>query len=242
MANPTGRPAEGDQGERPRRPGSLRSGVRWTVERARGGAGTLLARGVPDAPTVRVARVDAPALVLGSTQPDSAVNWPVTRSAGVDVVRRRSGGGAVLVVPTEIVWIDVVLPAGHALWEADVSRSFGWLGATWVAALGDLGVENATVHAGGLQCTPWSRQVCFGGLGPGEVAVAGRKVVGIAQRRTRETCLFQCAVPLRWNPSPLVEMLAIAERARAAAELSTSVLPVERPAADVEAAFLASLP
>ncbi|MDQ3757058.1 MAG: hypothetical protein M3394_04340, partial [Actinomycetota bacterium] len=54
-----------------------------------------------------------------------------------------------------------------------------------------------------------SRQVCFAGLGPGEVSVGGRKVVGIAQRRTRFGALFQCAVHRTWDPAPLVARLGL---------------------------------
>jgi hypothetical protein len=38
-------------------------------------------------------------------------------------------------------------------------------------------------------------------------------VVGIAQRRTRESALFQCAVNLRWDPAPLVRALGLPEAA-----------------------------
>ena len=65
-------------------------------------------------------------------------------------------------------------------------------------------VADAVVHRGGLVATPWSRQVCFAGLGPGEVTVAGRKVVGVAQRRTRHGARFQVAALLRWDPAALV--------------------------------------
>lgn len=35
----------------------------------------------------------------------------------------------------------------------------------------------------------------------------GPKVVGISQRRSRDTARFQCAVPLRWDASFLVSLL-----------------------------------
>ena len=49
--------------------------------------------------------------------------------------------------------------------------------------------------------------VCFAGLGPGEVTVDGRKVVGISQRRTRAWARFQCAALGRWDPAALAELL-----------------------------------
>ena len=55
--------------------------------------------------------VDRPALVLGSTQRAEVVDERACADAGVEVVRRRSGGGAVLLEPGAVVWFDVVVPA-----------------------------------------------------------------------------------------------------------------------------------
>ena len=45
----------------------------------------------------------------------TAIDLDVACAApGVEVVRRRSGGGAVLLVPGEVVWFDVVVPVAHA--------------------------------------------------------------------------------------------------------------------------------
>lgn len=172
-----------------------------------------------------------PAVVLGSTQPDSVL------VPGTPAVRRRSGGGAVLVEPGGLVWVDVFVPAGDPLWEADVGRAFAWLGRVWAAALG---AGAARAHAGPLITTPWSRLVCFAGLGPGEVTVAGAKVVGMAQRRTRAGALFQCAALLEWRPERLLGRLALTddERRRATADLAGVARGVD---VDVDA-FLDHLP
>jgi lipoate-protein ligase A len=181
--------------------------------------------------TARVVEVTAPGLVLGSTQ-------PAVDAGGVDVVRRRSGGGAVLVRPGEVVWVDVVLPADDPLWDADVSRSFHWLGQAWVDALASLGVDGA-MHTGAMVCTAWCRQVCFAGIGSGEVTVEGRKVVGLSQRRTRAGALFHCAALLRWDPNEIVRLLGLDPAVAAEIEPLAAALPLE--ANDVERAFLREL-
>ena len=109
-----------------------------------------------------------PALVLGSTQPDAVVDHEAAAARGVDVVRRRSGGGAVLVEPGGVVWVDVVIPPDDALWDEDVGRAAHWVGDAWAAALASAGVDGAAVHRGGLVTTAWSRLVCFAGVGAGE--------------------------------------------------------------------------
>ena len=82
------------------------------------------------------------------------------------------------------------------------------MGEAWGAALGELGVS-AAVHRGPLVRSTWSADVCFAGLGPGEVTVGGRKVVGISQRRTRAAARFQCAALGRWDPAAIVPLLGL---------------------------------
>ncbi len=122
--------------------------------------------------------------------------------------------------PGALVWVDVVVPKGDPLWEDDVGRAFWWLGEVWAAALASVGVDGAEVNRAGLVPSPWSPKVCFAGLGSGEVTVAGRKVVGMAQRRTRHGALFQCALPLEWRPERLLDVLALSREERAAAEVA----------------------
>jgi lipoate-protein ligase A len=186
--------------------------------------------------------VTHPAVVLGSTQPDSHV---ASRNGPLEVVRRRSGGGAVLVEPDRVVWADVVVPLGDRLWHHDVGRAAWWLGEAWLAALADLDQGEGVVHRGGLVRSAWSPWVCFAGLGPGEVTIAGRKVLGMAQRRTRNGALFQCALPLAWDPAALLGALALSaeQRVAAALELQAGVQPLTAiSSTQVEAALLSRLP
>jgi lipoate-protein ligase A len=155
--------------------------------------------------------------VLGSTQRDEVVDRAACAAAGAEVVRRRSGGGAVLLEPGAQLWIDVLLPAGDPRWSDDVGHAFLWLGEVWRRALGELGIE-ARVHEGGLCTTEWSRLVCFGGLGTGEVTDPdGVKLVGISQRRSRAGARFQCQALLRWDPERLLGLLALAPDERSSA-------------------------
>jgi lipoate---protein ligase len=173
-----------------------------------------------------------PCVVLGSTQPDEEVDRRRAAELGIAVARRRTGGGAVFVDAEDPVWVDLWLPGDDPLVSPDVGRSFDWLGEAWAAALGAVGVRArsprevaeprsaAPVAARGA----WSSSVCFAGAGRGEVFDPdGRKIVGLAQRRTRTGSWFQSACLLRWEPGPLLETLSLAgpERARARRELSS---------------------
>lgn len=218
----------------------------WTVERRPGGAGALHALPLPDpvTRTVWVCEPTAPALVLGSAQPEAHVDREACRRAGVEVVRRRSGGGAVLVAPGAQLWLDVLLPAGDELWSDDVGRAFHWVGEVWAAALADVGIAGA-VHRGPLRAGPWSSHICFAGVGPGEVLDgAGRKVVGLSQRRTRAGARFQGTALARWEPAALVDLLALPPegRAGAVAALRDGARGVGPDLAALEAAVLRHLP
>ncbi|MGA9279297.1 lipoate--protein ligase family protein [Ilumatobacter sp.] len=165
----------------------------YRVVRRRSTAAEFHALEIPDPPRaeVWVHEITAPAVVLGSTQREDAVDLDACRRAGVDVVRRRSGGGAVLLVPDQVVWVDVILPAGSPGWADDVHRPMVWLGERFVEAFSAAGTDGAVVHDGAMVSTGWSRLVCFDGLGPGELTLGGAKLVGISQRRTRAAARLQ---------------------------------------------------
>jgi lipoate-protein ligase A len=190
---------------------------KWgTVAQLHAASAALLGPDGSDAMTRRVRLLHATndGLVLGSGQPSADVDAARAHAAGFSVVRRRSGGGSVLVGPGRVLWIDVVVPRRDPLWEDDVGRAFWWLGDLWVHALARAGLGAAEVWRGGLRRSAWSSRVCFAGLGPGEVTVGERKVVGMAQRRTRLGALFQCALPVVWDPVALLDVLALEERER----------------------------
>ncbi|HQZ35032.1 MAG TPA: hypothetical protein PK020_11440 [Ilumatobacteraceae bacterium] len=186
----------------------------WLMAHSHGDAGVFHSTNPFPRRSATFHTVERPTLALGSAQPDRDVDERVARALRVDVVRRRSGGGAVLLIPGEFLWLDLVLPADDALWLADVAQAMVWVGELWQRALAASGVAGE-VHREGLITTPWSRQVCFAGVGTGEVMAGGSKLVGISQRRTREFARFQSMCHLRWRPE-LAAALVAAPRPSAA--------------------------
>jgi lipoate-protein ligase A len=133
---------------------------------------------------------DDAAVVIGSAQPEADFDPGRLAAAGLALVRRRSGGGAVLLVPGRQVWVDVFVPSDDELAEPDVGKSFSWLGDTFAQAIANV-LGGATdeaeieVSRASVDTRPWSKVLCYAGFGAGEVTVAGRKVVGMSQRRDR---------------------------------------------------------
>jgi lipoate-protein ligase A len=214
------------------------AGAPWHLSHHIGNAGSFHSREPVRERAVWSFAVEKPTLALGSAQRRDSVDLVVADALGIDVIHRRSGGGGVLLLPGEFVWIDVVIPAGDPLWDPDVGRSMLWVGEWWRRGLASIGIAG-TVHEGGLVASPWSRQVCFSGLGTGEVVDGARKLVGISQRRTREWARFQTMVHLRWRPE-LVAAL-VAHPAPQPIDLAALVATVDLAAPAVVTALLAAL-
>jgi len=190
---------------------------------------------------VRIFTVQDSALVLGSTQSVDDVDTAVAQHLMIDVFRRRSGGGAVLLQPNAQLWCDVFITKADQLWSEDVGVASHWLGDVWAEALGSQGFDDAVVHRGPMQVTVSSSVLCFAGLGPGEVTIDGAKCVGISQRRTREGARFQCSVPAVWN-SELHEQLLGPGLQRVGGDLSALRAHPVTDSAGLLAAFEAALP
>ncbi len=139
-----------------------------------------------------------PALIVGSSQSVDVVSADGAAAAGVDVVRRRSGGGVVWVHPVDSVWIDVTIPRDDRLWVDDIGTSMLWLGEVLTDALSPW--VAGSVHRGTFDAGDHGRDVCFASTSPGEVFVGAAKLAGISQRRGRTGARMQCVVYRRWAP------------------------------------------
>ncbi len=188
-----------------------------------------------------VPRLDAdPTLVLGSTQPTEIVDAAQAEDRGVTIARRRSGGGMVMVSDADVIWVDVIIDDTSPHWTPDVVRAFEWVGAACRRALDDLG-HPTEMHTG--PPLPSTRpEICFAGIGPGELIAGTRKVVGISQRRTRTAARFQIAVLRRWRPADYTDLLALDETARgvASAQLAEVATGIDSAPESVVSALLSA--
>lgn len=148
------------------------------------------------APTVVRWEVDGPSLVLSQGSRVDA-DTVACAAAGVDVVRRGSGGGPVLWTK-DLLAFDVFVPRDHPLWSADVVEAYRWLGELFADVLSGQGVRDVRAvtvdQARELNDPELARLACYGGVSPWEVLVGGRKVVGLSQVRRRSGVLLQVGI------------------------------------------------
>jgi hypothetical protein len=159
--------------------------MRWTQRDLAGSAAALHACEpsaersitwmIPDEPTWCIGN----AQLRGGEWGPAALPADVLDTQGVPCIRRRSGGGAVLVAPNTSLWCDVSIGRFDPLWKADVERSFDWLGELCRRALRTAAPDLPwDCHHG----PPLERQagaaLCFAGVGHGELMSGERKAVG----------------------------------------------------------------
>ena len=162
-------------------------------------------------PTLRFYAWSPPCLSLGRSQPLADVDRAACRAAGVDLVRRPTGGRAIL--HTDELTYSVALLQSDPRAEGGVLESYRRLSEGLLVGLRTLGVDadQATGHRGGA---PRQAPVCFEVPSAYEIVVAGRKLVGSAQWRGRRGVLQHGSLPLRGDLGRIVDYLAFGDAER----------------------------
>jgi len=162
-------------------------------------------------PTLRFYAWSPPCLSLGRSQPLADVDAGACRAAGVDLVRRPSGGRAIL--HTDELTYSVALAQADPRATGEVVEGYRRLSEGLLAGLRRLGVQ-AVEAAGPRKPAGDPTAICFETPSTYELTVAGYKLVGSAQWRTRGGVLQHGALPLHGDITRIVGCLALAEDER----------------------------
>jgi len=196
-------------------------------------------------PTLRFYAWQPACLSLGRAQPAGDVKLEELRIAGFGLVRRPTGGRAILHVD-ELTY-SVVAPEGEPRVSGGVVESYRRISAGLIRGLELLGVGNLAADRR-VQERSANGPVCFEVPSDYEITAGGRKLVGSAQVRSRGVVLQHGALPLEGDIARICAFLkanATPERVRARATTLMEALarPVswEEAAAALEGGFAQAL-
>lgn len=164
----------------------------------------------PSAPTLRLYGWKPPALSLGRKQPAAGARDPeYLRSQGIELVRRPTGGRAVLHEHERTYAVAGRLRSDP--FPGGVLDTYSRIAAALVSAMRRLGIaaDPAPPRPGGT-ARPDAFPVCFDGPTAYEVTVGGRKLVGSAQVRRRGGFLQHGSILLRADADRLSRAIGVA--------------------------------
>jgi len=176
------------------------------------------------APTVRLYAWEAPCLSLGRGQRIADVDRQAVEAAGYDLVRRPTGGRAILHID-ELTY-SVIVPKDDARVAGSVVESYRRLSGGLMRALELLGVPDLAADQR-VEGRGHKGPVCFEVPSDYEITSGGRKLVGSAQMRAEGVVLQHGSVPLHGDIARICPLLASHPdpvRVRARATTVTEVL------------------
>ena len=155
-------------------------------------------------PTIWVIEPNDSCLVLGKSQRGRAfLNLSYLEEQSINLAVRHSGGGAVLVAPEDMLWVDIFVPKESKFWIEDIAKASIWIGKIWHNALKRLDIE-CSLFDENFSRSEASDLICFVGRAPGELFINDRKILGISQRRSKFGTRFQCALIINWKPEHMI--------------------------------------
>jgi lipoyl(octanoyl) transferase len=169
------------------------------------------------APVLRLYSWEGPWLSLGYGQPLHAATAAACRDAGVEILRRVTGGRAVL-HGADLTY-GVAAPA-EAL-PAGLDASYRLLSDAIRLALRELGVEAERAPAAAA-VAPSAGFDCFASPATDEICVAGRKLAGSAQRRVAGAVLQHGSIRVEPDPVAVARAVGLGPGATSLRELGVS--------------------
>ncbi len=154
-------------------------------------------------PTLRLYKPVIPCLSLGASQSYSDVDEEKLFNMGWDIIRRPSGGMAVLHAD-ELIY-SVIGPKSDPRLEGRLADSYHQISRAILEALKILGVPGE-IHSGKNAKAP-KQPVCFENPSDFEITIHGKKIIGNAQAR-RLNCLIQHgSLPLTGDLTRITKVL-----------------------------------
>lgn len=154
-------------------------------------------------PTLRFYSWNPPCLSLGYSQPYTDIDQAQFQESGWDVVRRPTGGRAIL--HTDELTYAVIGPRSDPRLEGGLMQTYQSLSKALYESLVLMGLP-VEIHQGKNPLTN-SQPVCFENPSDFEITVAGKKIIGSAQARKRNALLQHGSLPLGGDLTRITRVL-----------------------------------
>lgn len=155
-------------------------------------------------PTLRLYGWEPPCLSLGRAQPFADVDISALEANGWELVRRPTGGRAIL--HTDELTYSVIAPASNPHVSGSLLESYHHLAQALLAALNALNV-NADMKKGKATQGNNTNPVCFEVPSTYEITVDGKKLIGSAQARRKDGVLQHGSLPLTGDLARITQAL-----------------------------------
>jgi lipoate-protein ligase A len=178
-------------------------------------------------PTLRLYAWQPACLSLGRSQPGSDADLARLHARGWDIVRRPTGGRAILHVD-EITY-SIAVRATDPRVAGNVVESYRRLSAGLLCALRGLGLA-VSADPGTAESRHFRGPICFEEPSDYEITFGGKKLIGSAQSRREGMVLQHGSFPLTGDITRICEALAFpdeAERVEARTRLATRATQLE---------------
>lgn len=157
-------------------------------------------------PTLRLYAWQPPCLSLGYAQPFSDVDMERLKSHGWDVVRRVTGGRAIL--HTDELTYSVTGSADDPILAGGVLESYNRLSRALLFAVRELGLQvEVKEEASHAASVTYTNPICFEAPSTYEITVNGKKLIGSAQARKKEGVLQHGSLPLTGDLTRICDAL-----------------------------------
>ena len=178
-------------------------------------------------PTLRLYAWNPACLSLGHTQPFADVDSPRLQGHGWEVVRRATGGRAIL--HTDELTYSVTGSSAEPVLSGGVLESYSRIAQALLFAVKDLGLV-VEMKEGKTSNNDTPNPVCFEVPSTYEITVDGKKLIGSAQARKKEGVLQHGSLPLTGDLTRICQALVFEDepaRANAAQRLLARATTVE---------------
>jgi lipoate-protein ligase A len=155
-------------------------------------------------PTLRLYAWTPACLSLGHAQPFSDVDMNRLKRHGWEVVRRATGGRAIL--HTDELTYSVIAPSNEPRVEGSVLESYNRLAQALLLAVKELELP-VEMKEGKTNGNSTPNPVCFEVPSTYEITVDGKKLIGSAQARKKEGVLQHGSLPLTGDLTRICQAL-----------------------------------